>query len=110
MRDGGWSFELERWCGSLVRLSPDADKLEEHLKRAAALEPNDAGIKAHFSVLKAMQAKDNAKTAGLYKNMFAALKSDATSNADPAASAAAASSTSVTGPADVDLDEENVTI
>jgi hypothetical protein len=110
MEHGGWRWSSERWCGSLVRLSPDADKLEEHLKRAAALEPNDAGIKAHFSVLKAMQAKDNAKTAGLYKNMFAALKSDATSNADPAASAAAASSTSVTGPADVDLDEENVTI
>jgi hypothetical protein len=102
MEDGG---EGEgSCCGSLVRqlLSPDTDKLEEHLKRAAALEPNDAGIK--------VQAKDNAKTAGLYKNMFAALKSDATSDADPAAATAAAASTSVTGPTDVDLDEENVTI
>jgi hypothetical protein len=79
------------------------------LKQAAALEPNDAGIKAHFAVLKAMQAKDNVKTAGLYKNMFAALTSESIAEA-AAANSSASAAPSHTSVHDVDLDEENVTI
>lgn len=95
----------------------DSDKVEEHLKKAHALEPGDAAINAHFAVLKKMQQRDNVKSAGFFKGMFSALENE---NATAAGSSDAASAASTAGGAsaasagvtatDVDLNEENVTI
>jgi hypothetical protein len=91
--------------------------VEEHLKKAHELEPDDAAINAHFAVLKKMQQRDNVKSAGFFKGMFSALGNEnaaaatttaaAASSSDAGANNAAAAGVTAT---DVDLNEENVTI
>jgi hypothetical protein len=102
----------------------DSDKVEEHLKKAHELEPNDAAINAHFAVLKKMQHRDNVKSAGFFKSMFTALSNEAgatdanantsastTTTATVGAGESNAAATAAGGAAtDVDLNEENVTV
>lgn len=90
------------------------DLLEKHLKRARELAPDDKAIQKHFAVLKRLQAAENKKSAGFYKNMFSAVGADAgddkQSETEEAKQSDAAAAAAAPPADDVELDEEVVRI